>query len=69
MARFDGEIRFLYENIAVRRNDGNVNEFDVCAFDRGAAAGEDGCMFCGGSGGGGNKFLFEFAGLDIIHHV
>ncbi len=62
----DGEGEGAHEDVAVGGDDGDRGEFDVRAWDGGAPFLEHGAVF--GRRGGGDEFLFEVAGLDIVDH-
>ena len=67
VAWMDGESEFRDEDVAIRGDDGDVDEFDVGAFDRLAAILKDGGVFEGL--GGGDEFLGVVAGGDVVHYV
>ena len=62
----DGEGEGAHEDVAVWGDDGHRGEFDGGAFDGGASALEYGGV--GREFGGGDEFLFEMAGLDVVDY-
>ena len=70
MGGLEGEGEGRDEDVAVGGDDGDVDEFDVGGFDGCAAGGEDRVVGVGrdAGGGGGDEFLFEFAGLDVVDY-
>ena len=70
MGGLEGEREGGDKDVAVRGDDGDVDEFDVGGFDGGAAGGKNGVVGVGGDagGGGGDELFFEFAGLDVVDY-
>lgn len=67
VAGADREGEGFDEDVAVWRDDGDGDEFDVVAFDGGAARREDGCVF--GCPCRGYELFLETTGLYVVHHV
>lgn len=66
----EGEGEGFDEDVAIGGDYWDVDEFDIGAFDGGAAAGEDRGVGNSGVAVGrrGDELLFEFAGLDVIDY-